>query len=146
MLPFGVKASTIAAKAAHAAQEDTGVASQPPSELPGELSADPDYGVSHARLEAAVNNQIKASYSLSYQYHAMHSFFSRESVGLPGFAHFFKAASDEKREHTHHLMHYQTMRGRTIQLLVLPQHSKSGLIAPPVTWFLFRNGWLFVYV
>ena len=65
-------------------------------------------------------------------YHAMHSYFARESVGLPGFAHFFKAMSDESREHAHKLMHYQTVRGRRIQLQVLPQARTPMLASLPL--------------
>lgn len=138
MLSFGVKASH-AARAAHAAQEDTGMVSQPTSELQGELATVPQpsptdsYGrVLYSPLEIAVNAQINSDYNMSYNYHAMHSYFARESVGLPGFAHFFKAMSDESREHAHKLMHYQTVRGRRIQLQVLPQARTPMLASLPL--------------
>lgn len=44
---------------------------------------------------------------MSYVYHALYSYFSRDNVALPGFAAFFKAGSEEEREHAELLMDYQ---------------------------------------
>ena len=46
-------------------------------------------------------------YNVSYVYHALYSYFSRDNVGLPGFAAFFKAGSAEERDHAEMLMDYQ---------------------------------------
>lgn len=66
--------------------------------------------------EAAVNEQICIEYTVSYVYHSLYSYFDRDNVGLPGFAAFFKAASDEEREHAELLMDYQTRRGGRVKL------------------------------
>eukprot|EP00892_Ulva_mutabilis_P007974 jgi/Ulvmu1/5549/UM023_0085.1 len=142
MLSSGVKASACAAKPitaarnpssvpsrqrnvhAKAAQEVTGMVFQPFSEVQTELStvttapitesyARVDY---HPEVEAAVNEQINIEYTISYVYHALHSYFNRDNVGLPGFAKFFSEASDEEREHAQLLMDYQAKRGGRVEL------------------------------
>ena len=42
------------------------------------------------------------------------SFFNREDQALPGFAKFFRKASDEERDHSIKLIEYQNMRGGTV--------------------------------
>lgn len=49
-------------------------------------------------------------YNVSYVYHAMHAYFDRDNVGLPGFAKYFKDASDEERGHAHLLMEFQVRK------------------------------------
>jgi ferritin heavy chain len=55
-------------------------------------------------------------YNVSYVYHALYAYFDRDNVGLPGFAAFFKAASEEEREHAEMLMKYQNLRGGRVRL------------------------------
>nr|3VNX_A Chain A, ferritin [Ulva pertusa] len=106
------------------AQEVTGMVFQPFSEVQGELSTVTQAPVTdsyarveyHIECEAAINEQINIEYTISYVYHALHSYFARDNVGLPGFAKFFKEASDEEREHAHMLMDYQTKRGGRVEL------------------------------
>mmetsp|Transcript_901 Transcript_901/g.2870 ORF Transcript_901/g.2870 Transcript_901/m.2870 type:complete len:257 (-) Transcript_901:88-858(-) len=66
--------------------------------------------------EAAINNQINVEYTASYAYHAMYAYFKRDTVGLPGFAKYFKDMSDEEREHAEKLMEYQNARGGRVVL------------------------------
>ncbi|GFH17307.1 ferritin [Haematococcus lacustris] len=61
----------------------------------------------HPECEAAINEQINIEYAISYVYHSLYAYFDRDNVGLPGFAKYFKAASDEEREHAELLMQYQ---------------------------------------
>eukprot|EP00200_Dunaliella_tertiolecta_P004823 CAMPEP_0202340620 /NCGR_PEP_ID=MMETSP1126-20121109/1982_1 /ASSEMBLY_ACC=CAM_ASM_000457 /TAXON_ID=3047 /ORGANISM="Dunaliella tertiolecta, Strain CCMP1320" /LENGTH=241 /DNA_ID=CAMNT_0048931353 /DNA_START=47 /DNA_END=772 /DNA_ORIENTATION=+ len=105
--------------------ELTTVDKTPPSESLGRVAFDPE-------CEAAINEQINVEYNVSYVYHALHCFFDRDNVGLPGFAKFFKAASDEERDHAHLLMSYQNKRGGRVQLksIVMPEmefnHPEKG--------------------
>ena len=55
-------------------------------------------------------------YNVSYVYHALYAYFDRDNVGLPGFAAYFKAASEEEREHAEVLMKYQNVRGGRVRL------------------------------
>ena len=66
-------------------------------------------------LEDAINDQINIEYNVSYIYHSMYAFFSRDNVALDGFAQHFKKESLEERSHAELLMDYQTKRGRTVQ-------------------------------
>ena len=43
-------------------------------------------------------------------------YFDRDDVALPGFASFFKGASDEEREHAETLMKFQNKRGGRVVL------------------------------
>ena len=72
----------------------------------------------HQECEAAMNEQINIEYTISYVYHSLYSYFDRDNVGLPGFAAFFRAASDEERGHAELLMSYQTKRGGRVKLQV----------------------------
>ena len=40
-------------------------------------------------------------------YHALHSFFNRDNVGLPGLAKYFQHESDSEREHAQLLINFQ---------------------------------------
>lgn len=55
----------------------------------------------------------------SYVYHALHAYFDRDNVALPGFAKYFKEASDEERDHAHKLVAYQNQRGGRVRLAPL---------------------------
>lgn len=70
-------------------------------------------------LEAAVNEQINVEYSMSYVYHSLACYFSRDSVALPGIAAFFRASSDEEREHAQQLIDFQNTRGGRVKLTTL---------------------------
>lgn len=82
--------------------------------------------------EAAINDQINVEYNVSYVYHALYAYFDRDNVGLPGFAQYFKDASDEEREHAEKLMRYQNQRGGKVKLqsIVMPlmefDHHEKG--------------------
>ncbi|GBG76962.1 hypothetical protein CBR_g23292 [Chara braunii] len=73
--------------------------------------------------EAAVNEQINVEYNVSYIYHALFAYFDRDNVGLPGFAAYFRHASEEERMHAEELMKYQNLRGGRVKLqsLMMPQ-------------------------
>lgn len=66
--------------------------------------------------EGALNEQINVEYNVSYIYHALFAYFDRDNVGLPGFAKYFKDASDEERGHAEMLMKYQNIRGGKVKL------------------------------
>eukprot|EP00249_Psilotum_nudum_P025356 c29739_g1_i1 orf=467-1276(-) len=66
--------------------------------------------------EMAVNEQINVEYSVSYFYHALFAYFDRDNVALPGFAKFFKEASDDERSHAEKLMKFQNIRGGRVKL------------------------------
>ncbi|KAK9821419.1 hypothetical protein WJX81_002132 [Elliptochloris bilobata] len=73
----------------------------------------------HPESEAGVNEQIAHEYTMSYAYHAMSSYFSRDNVALPGLASFFRAASLEERSHAQMLMNFQATRGGRVRLAAL---------------------------
>nr|DAZ86615.1 TPA_inf: venom-related protein Ferritin [Conus judaeus] len=70
----------------------------------------------HAESEAGVNRQINMELYASYCYQSMSFYFDRDDVALPGFAKFFKEASDEEREHAEKLMKFQNKRGGRVVL------------------------------
>jgi Ferritin-like domain len=114
---------------ARATQEaTTGIVFRPFQEVKGELAtvSDASGSLSFARVgyaeecEAALNEQINIEYTISYVYHALHAYFDRDNVGLPGFAAFFKAASEEERGHAQLLITYQNKRGGRVKLQVGP--------------------------
>jgi len=70
----------------------------------------------HQDSEAGINRQINMELYASYTYQSMYLYFDRDDVALPGFAKFFKASSDEEREHAEKLMKYQNKRGGRIVL------------------------------
>lgn len=79
----------------------------------------------HAECEAAINEQINIEYNVSYVYHAMYSYFSRDNVGLPGIAAYFKKESAEERHHAELLMEYQSKRGGRVALkTIMPPHTE----------------------
>lgn len=101
----------------------TGVVFEPFSEVQNQLmQVSSAYTESLARQhflpssEAAINDQINVEYNVSYVYHALFAYFDRDNVGLPGFAEYFRDASDEKRERAETLMRYQNKRGGRVKL------------------------------
>ncbi|KAJ8904873.1 hypothetical protein NDN08_001387 [Rhodosorus marinus] len=61
--------------------------------------------------EEAINTQINVELTASYLYQAMYAYFCRDTVGLPGFAKYFKDMSVEEKEHAEKLIEYQNARG-----------------------------------
>lgn len=80
----------------------------------------------HPECEAAINEQINIEYNISYVYHALHAFFDRDNVGLPGLAKYFKDGSDEERDHAQLLISFQNIRGGRVKL--------SGIVSPEMEY------------
>uniref|UniRef100_A0A7S0PM10 Ferritin n=1 Tax=Ostreococcus mediterraneus TaxID=1486918 RepID=A0A7S0PM10_9CHLO len=82
--------------------------------------------------EEAMNRQINIEYNVSYIYHSMYAYFSRDNVALEGFAKHFEKESLEERAHAQQLMDYQNLRGGKVilQQLLPPQsefdHPEKG--------------------
>jgi ferritin heavy chain len=70
----------------------------------------------HEKAEEGLNNQINAEFQASYVYLALHAYFARDDVALPGLAKFFLKSSHEEREHAEKLMNYLITRGGRLQL------------------------------
>eukprot|EP00887_Chlorella_sp_A99_P002977 scaffold24.g2977.t1 len=93
-------------------------------EIKGELATVERTGVDqsyarvdfHEECEAAINEQINIEVNVSYIYHAMYCYFSRDNVALPGIAAHFKKESLEERSHAELLMDYQNLRGGRVKL------------------------------
>lgn len=68
----------------------------------------------HEKAEAALNQQVNVELQASYVYLALHAYFARDDVALPGLAKFFLESSKEEREHAEKFIHYITMRGGRI--------------------------------
>eukprot|EP00286_Rhodomonas_abbreviata_P017901 CAMPEP_0181324992 /NCGR_PEP_ID=MMETSP1101-20121128/20671_1 /TAXON_ID=46948 /ORGANISM="Rhodomonas abbreviata, Strain Caron Lab Isolate" /LENGTH=265 /DNA_ID=CAMNT_0023433237 /DNA_START=21 /DNA_END=818 /DNA_ORIENTATION=- len=66
--------------------------------------------------EEALNDHINVEYTASYAYHALFSYFDRDTVGLDGFAQFFADQSVEERTHAEEFMKYQNTRGGKVSL------------------------------
>ena len=70
--------------------------------------------------------------NVSYIYHSMYAYFSRDNVALEGFAKHFEKESLEERAHAQQLMDYQNLRGGKVilQQLLPPQsefdHPEKG--------------------
>ena len=85
-----------------------------------------------AACERALNAQINVEYNVSYIYHAMWAYFSRDNVALKGFAEHFKREALEERAHAEQLMDYVNLRGGRVALeqLLPPQreydHPEKG--------------------
>ncbi|GBF95523.1 chloroplast precursor [Raphidocelis subcapitata] len=129
------------ARGSGAVDQLTGVVFQPFSAVQSELATvdrTKEAVESFARVsftpacEAALNEQINIEYNVSYVYHALYAYFARDNVALPGFASFFKAASEEEREHAEMLMDYQNTRGGRVRLasIMMPEmefnHADKG--------------------
>ena len=75
--------------------------------------------------ERALNAQINVEYNVSYIYHAMWAYFSRDNVALKGFAEHFKREALEERAHAEQLMEYVNLRGGRVELQqLLPPQSE----------------------
>ncbi|KAJ1485363.1 ferritin-like superfamily [Baffinella frigidus] len=70
----------------------------------------------HTECEKALNDHINVEYTASYAYHALYSYFDRDTVGLKGFANFFEAQSVEERGHATEFIQYQNIRGGQVVL------------------------------
>jgi len=68
------------------------------------------------KLEQALNDHINVEYTASYAYHALFSYFDRDTVGLAGHAKFFADQSVEERGHAEEFMRYQNIRGGKVVL------------------------------
>ena len=97
----------------------------------------------HAECEAGVNKQINLELYASYVYQSMSFYFDRDDVALPGFAKYFKKASDEEREHAEKFMKFQNQRGGRIVLQAIQKPERdewgSGLEAMQVAHSLEKN-------
>jgi ferritin heavy chain len=80
----------------------------------------------HSDSEAGVNKQINIELYASYVYMSMGYYFERDDVALPGFAKFFKHASEEEREHATKLMKFQNDRGGRIVLQNIQKPEKDS--------------------
>merc|ERR1719378_1433771 len=80
------------------------------------------------RCEAALNDQINVEFNVSYVYHALHAYFDRDYVGLPGLASYFLKSSNEEREHAEMLMAYVNKRGGKVKLqsIMMPDMEFGG--------------------
>ena len=78
--------------------------------------------------EAALNDQINIEFNVSYVYHALHAYFDRDYIGLPGMAKYFKAQSQEEREHAELFMEYLNKRGGKVKLqsIMMPDMEFAG--------------------
>ncbi|XP_061159951.1 ferritin, middle subunit-like [Syngnathus typhle] len=97
----------------------------------------------HQDCEAAINRMVNMELFASYTYTSMASYFSRDDVALPGFAHFFKENSDEEREHAEKLLSFQNKRGGRIFLQDIKKPARdeweSGLEAMQCALQLEKN-------
>lgn len=83
------------------------------------------------KSEKAINNQINVEYTNCYLYHAMASYFSRDSVALHGFATYFRDQSDDERHHAQLFMDFLSKRGGRVKL--------GALSAPPSVRYCVRQ-------
>lgn len=120
--------------------ELTGVVFEPFTAVKGELAVVDRAPTSasyarvdfHPECEAAINEQINIEYNVSYVYHSLYAYFSRDNVALPGIAAFFKKESEEERGHAELLMDFQNLRGGRVKLqsIMMPEmefsHPEKG--------------------
>ncbi|KAG4067837.1 hypothetical protein HA402_010523 [Bradysia odoriphaga] len=69
------------------------------------------------RTEQQLNFQITQELMASHAYLAMANFFGRTEIALQGSSSFFRAMSDEEREHAFALIDYQNMRGGRVKMI-----------------------------
>lgn len=74
--------------------------------------------------EAYINKQINMELNAANEYLSMSAYYSRSDVALPGFAAWFKNASNEERDHADKLINYQNLRGGTVKLWGIKKPSK----------------------
>ncbi|KAL3687548.1 hypothetical protein R1sor_013857 [Riccia sorocarpa] len=132
-VPLGKPGRLVSVQASAGEKVLTGVVFEPFKEVQSDafiLPADTKQSLARQRFdsncESAINDQINVEYNVSYIYHALFAYFDRDNVALPGFAKYFKEASEEEREHAEKLMKYQNMRGGRVKL---------NAIVSPVTEF-----------
>ena len=82
-------------------------------------------------VEEGLNGQINAELQAAHTYLAMSTYFSRDTVALPGMYQWLSKSSSEERDHAQKLIEYQTMRGGKVVL--------ASLQAPEVEWKSARN-------
>eukprot|EP00892_Ulva_mutabilis_P004028 jgi/Ulvmu1/1998/UM012_0161.1 len=70
----------------------------------------------HDEIVAAINDQINIEYSISYVYHAIHCYFDRDIVSMPGLAEHFLQESLSERAHAQKLIKYLNKRGGKVAL------------------------------
>ncbi|XP_021355362.1 soma ferritin-like [Mizuhopecten yessoensis] len=97
----------------------------------------------NVETEAGINRQINMELYASYCYQSMSFYFDRDDVALPGFAKYFKKATDEEREHAEKFMKYQNKRGGRVVLQDIKKPDKdewgSALEAMQVALALEKN-------
>ncbi|CAN8063495.1 unnamed protein product [Agarophyton chilense] len=98
-----------------AGENFAGLVFTPESETDAVVKTRVDVGYT-AKQEDAVNRHINVEYTAMYAYHAIWAYFDRDTVALPGFAHYFNDQSAEERDHAQEFMTYQNRRGGTVQL------------------------------
>jgi hypothetical protein len=74
-------------------------------------------------VEEGLNQQINMELKASHIYLSLHAYFSRDSIALPGLAHFFKESSDEVRSDILFAI------GSSVDLGVAPSLKDSNLYA-----------------
>lgn len=72
------------------------------------------------QVENLINQQINMELSASHVYLALYSFFMNDQQSFPGFAKFFKHASDEETCHAKKIIDYQNIRGGNVRILGIP--------------------------
>lgn len=130
-----------AATASEAAETLSGVVFRPFQEVQSQLATvQNDVELANTSLgrqnfadacEAALNDQINVEFNVSYVYHALHAYFDRDYIGLPGMASYFKAQSHEEREHAELLMEYVNKRGGSVKLqsIMMPDMEFGGSVS-----------------
>lgn len=84
----------------------------------------------HEDVVASINAQINIEYNISYVYHAIHCYFDRDAVSLPGLAAHFLAEAASEREHAQMLIKYLNKRGGTVTLKVRPDFMAERCLIP----------------
>lgn len=72
----------------------------------------------HDEIVETINTQINIEYNISYVYHAIHCYFDRDGISLPGLAAHFLQESVAEREHAQKLIKYLNKRGGKVVLKV----------------------------
>lgn len=66
--------------------------------------------------EDNLNNQINKELLASHIYTYLYSYFSKDGVGYPGVANFFKKSSNEEKEHAEKMIEYLNTRGGNVEI------------------------------
>lgn len=87
----------------------------------------------HEELEEKINSQVSTELAASLQYMAMSSFFADEVRNRPGFAKYFRKASQEEWEHAQKFVEYLGKRGTQLKSLSVKMPNtfswQSGMFA-----------------